>query len=365
VLGRGLSDSPDMGALDQASQRSSVHRCAIVGAGEIADDIHMPAYRGMPGVQVVAVCESNAERAAWFRRRHRIPRVYRDFSELLADRTNIDFVDIATPPQAHYSQVKKSLEAGLDVLVEKPLALSAAAAEELGALATKQGRKLCTFQSYRFRDSVLRAADAWSSGTLGTLRQISIVSHGDDPFTKRSPWAWDEGVRKLLLYELGIHYVDLAVQFAGPSKIISGFQAMIDPKTQAVTRINAIVEHFSGIATVLDLQVLSSSTFVHFELFGSSQDVLLKFFPESFRMHRGLVDPLTEARIEVERILNVAIPTIKERLVSPRVKRRAVPHFRVLEGFVRCLGQRDADPPVSVSSVLPTLHLLDTLYDHI
>src|SRR5439155_18998738 len=134
-----------------------VIRCAIVGAGSVVEDLHLSALRGLPEVELAAICEIDRHRARQFQQRAGIPRAYSSLDELLTHDQGIDFVDIATPAHTHYDLVKQALGRGLHVLVEKPLALSARQGAELDELARSRHRKLCVLQTYRFRGPMLEA----------------------------------------------------------------------------------------------------------------------------------------------------------------------------------------------------------------
>jgi predicted dehydrogenase len=337
-------------------------RCAIVGAGNIVEDIHLPALRAIKGVEVAALCDSDPQRASSFSKKYTIPAAYSSVDDLLNSNAHVQFVDIATPPHTHYELTRQCLSAGLHVIVEKPLALNSAEAHELDELARSRGQKLCVLQTYRFRGAVLQAFEAVHRGTLGKLRHVAITSRGDDPFQKRAVWGWPSAATKLLLYELAIHYVDLELQFAGPVRGVSGFRSLRDDLAGAVTEIYAIVNHESGVTATLDLQVKTASNYTRLELLGSSSDVLIELFPESFRLRRGQITPVTELQGDLSRLWDVAYPTLLERVRKPLVGRRAIPHYRVMQAFVESIEHPNLEPPVSAASVLPTLDLLDALH---
>lgn len=130
--------------------------------------------------------------------------MYSDLQDLLRNE-DVDFIDIATPPNTHFELAKRGLEAGSHVLVEKPLALSAPEAIDLIQIARSVRRKIGTFQTYRFRESFIRARREIDRGSIGVLRQIGFIAHGGDVFGARAGWSWDEKGSRLLLYELAIH----------------------------------------------------------------------------------------------------------------------------------------------------------------
>ena len=120
----------------QAGSNSRTIRAAIVGTGYIAD-FHARAIRMLPDVELVAVCDVNHTSAKSFASNWEVTEAFSAF-ELMLQSGAIDFVHILVPPERHFSLTKIALEAGLHVLVEKPMCTSAAEANELVALAANK-----------------------------------------------------------------------------------------------------------------------------------------------------------------------------------------------------------------------------------
>ena len=94
-------------------------RVGMVGSGFVAE-LHMHSYRRVYGVNaVVEAVVSRGEHVVEFARRHHIPKVYRDFRDLLKDQ-DIDVVDICTPAVVHAPMIVEAMEAGKHVICEKP-----------------------------------------------------------------------------------------------------------------------------------------------------------------------------------------------------------------------------------------------------
>ena len=113
-------------------------RVALVGAGGIAGSSHVPAIRELEDdLELVAIADVDAARAAAAAERWAVPAVYGDVGELL-ERERPDLVDICTPPGSHTDLCVRSLRAGAWVYCEKPpcrsLAELDAARNELQAL---------------------------------------------------------------------------------------------------------------------------------------------------------------------------------------------------------------------------------------
>lgn len=96
-------------------------RVGLVGCGFVSE-LHMYAFRRVYGVDVeVAAVAARGDHVVAFADRHSIPRVYRSFAELIADR-ELDVVDICTPPNLHAEMIVAAMRAGKHVICEKPFA---------------------------------------------------------------------------------------------------------------------------------------------------------------------------------------------------------------------------------------------------
>ena len=96
-------------------------RIGLAGCGFVSE-LHMHAYQRVYGVDVeVKAVAARGDHVVGFAGRHRIPRVYRSFRDLMADR-ELDVVDICTPPNLHTSMIVDAMQAGKHVICEKPFA---------------------------------------------------------------------------------------------------------------------------------------------------------------------------------------------------------------------------------------------------
>ena len=96
-------------------------RVGLVGCGFVSE-LHMVALRRVYGVNVeVAAVAARGDKVVAFAQHHNIPRVYRSFAELIADR-ELDVVDICTPPNLHAGMIVGAMQAGKHVICEKPFA---------------------------------------------------------------------------------------------------------------------------------------------------------------------------------------------------------------------------------------------------
>lgn len=113
-------------------------RAAVIGVGYLGN-FHVQKYLALPGVDLVAVVETDAVRRAEIARKYAVA-AYADFRDVLHD---VDLVSIVVPPDRHFEVAREFLRAGVHVLVEKPVTETVAQAEILIGLAS---RHQCLFQ---------------------------------------------------------------------------------------------------------------------------------------------------------------------------------------------------------------------------
>ncbi|WP_307790544.1 Gfo/Idh/MocA family protein [Streptomyces actuosus] len=173
---------------------------------------------GLPEAEVVAVASRTPASAAAFAERFRIPRAYGDRAALAADE-DVDVVYVATPHSAHRAAAGLCLEAGRNVLCEKPFTLNLREAEELVALARGRGRFLMEAMWMYCNPLVRRLRRLVEDGAIGEVRTVQADFGLAGPFPPahrlRDPL---QGGGALL--DLGVYPVSFAQLLLGePSQV--------------------------------------------------------------------------------------------------------------------------------------------------
>ncbi|GII62740.1 oxidoreductase [Sphaerisporangium krabiense] len=183
----------------------------LAGYGTAGEFFHAPLIAATPGLRLAAVVTRDPGRAARVARDHPGARVVPSADELLA--LGLDVIVIASPNRTHVPLARAALSAGLPVVVDKPLAGTAAEAVELIGLARERGLMLTVFQNRRWDGDFL---------TLRTL-DLGEVHRFESRFERWRPvpkggWRENGGPEELggLLYDLGSHLVDQALRYLGP-----------------------------------------------------------------------------------------------------------------------------------------------------
>jgi predicted dehydrogenase len=149
-------------------------RVAVIGTGWWSTYAHIPSLRQNSQAELVAFCDSSPEALERAVAAFGPLKTYRDYRELLAAE-KLDGVVIAVNHAAHYEVAKACLEAGLHVLLEKPMVLRAAHAHELLQLAQAHGVELIVGYPYHFTELTRQARAILASGELGAIQLVSCL----------------------------------------------------------------------------------------------------------------------------------------------------------------------------------------------
>jgi len=215
---------------------------ALVGCGGMMS-AHVAGYRdlfhrGLRVFDIKATCDSvefnaiqKAEEIAAFQESK--PKVYSDLDEML-NKESLDAVDIALPHNIHHTVACKCLEKGLDIIIEKPLAITMRAAKLIAETAQKSGRVLAVAENYRRSPENRAIWWAIRQGFIGEPRIISWIAANWGP----KPWGWRED--KLVaggswVFDGGVHLSDLDRYHLGKEALeVYAVQETFDPIKEGV-----------------------------------------------------------------------------------------------------------------------------------
>ena len=209
-------------------------RVALVGCGKVAG-IHADALRSLPDAEFVAACDIDAARAGAFAAKHGV-RPFGDLPTMLRE-TRPDMVIIGTPHPLHAEAAVRAAEAGVHVLVEKPLAASLADCDAMIAAADKAGVLLGVISQRRFYEPVQRMKAAIDAGKIGTpaLGVFIQYSWRDAAYYTSDPWRgkWDTEGGGVLVNQ-SPHQLDILLWLMGPAAEVSGSWANLNHPTVEV-----------------------------------------------------------------------------------------------------------------------------------
>ena len=205
-------------------------RVAILGFGSMGR-LHYDVWKTMKGVCVVAVCDKNP---AGFKQPARAyglvdvssgdalsdsVTIFTDIAAMLAT-VRPDIVDVTLPTRFHADAAIAALEAGADVICEKPMALDTKGCDRMMAAAKRTGRKLMIAQCLRFAPEYRLLKDLVVSGKYGAVISANFTRLTAPPQTNdgRESWFFDETLSGGLALDLNIHDADVVRWLFGEPK---------------------------------------------------------------------------------------------------------------------------------------------------
>ncbi|MEU3598476.1 Gfo/Idh/MocA family oxidoreductase [Streptomyces sp. NPDC006798] len=190
---------------------------ALVGYGVAGSVFHAPLIAAVDGLVLDTVVTSSGTRRDQATAEFPGVRLASSADELWGRADELDLVVIASPNRTHVPLATAALRAGLPVVVDKPLAATAAEARELAALAADRGLLLSVFNNRRWDGDFLTLARLVASGELGVVQRFESRFERWRPRPKGG-WRESGDPQEIggLLYDLGSHVVDQALTLFGP-----------------------------------------------------------------------------------------------------------------------------------------------------
>ncbi|MFF5971765.1 Gfo/Idh/MocA family oxidoreductase [Streptomyces sp. NPDC012769] len=265
-------------------------RVGLVGYGLAGSVFHAPLIAASPDLVLDAVTTGNPERAAQARAEHPGVRVVGSPEELLARADELDLVVVASPNKTHVPVATAALKAGLPVVVDKPLAATAAEARGLAVLADERGLLLSVFQNRRWDNDFLTLRALLADGALGEVRRFESRFERWRPQLKGG-WRESGAPKEIggLLYDLGSHVVDQALVLFGPAVRVYAESDVRRPGAQADDDTFFAITHANGVHSHLWVSATTAQLGPRFRVLGSGAGyVKYGLDPQEAALREGL-----------------------------------------------------------------------------
>ena len=196
-------------------------KAAIIGSGLIAKLKHIPAFhKHRDEVHLAALCDVNIEAAHQAASAMGIPNAYADVGEMLA-KEKPDIVDICTPPKTHAKLAIQAIQAGCNVLIEKPMAQSVEECDAIIAAAREKNVKICVAHSDLFYYPFIEARKLVREGAIGTFRGMRIILQTPTDYITSKQDHWANKLPGGVFGESGPHIIYMTLAFINPVKAVS------------------------------------------------------------------------------------------------------------------------------------------------
>ena len=200
-------------------------KAAIIGTGGISNS-HMAGYKKRQDVEVVACCDIDFEKAKRYAAAYGIPHVYGSYDEMLKNE-KLDCVSVTTWNAAQKCATIAALNAGVNVLCEKPMAMNADEAREMAEVAKRNNKLLMIGFVRRYGNDAAVVKKFIDAGEMGDIYYAKATYlrrngcpgrwFGDKEYSGGGP-----------LIDLGVHVMDLVRYLAGNPKPVSAYGFTFD-----------------------------------------------------------------------------------------------------------------------------------------
>jgi len=245
-------------------------RVGLIGYGLAGAVFHSPLIEATSGLSLAAIVTSNDERQDDARRAHPGATILENSEQLWDHAKDLDLVVVASPNRTHVPLSLAALGAGLHVVVDKPLAPTAAEGRRLIEEARRRARMLTVFQNRRWDGDFLTVQRLLREGALGEPLRFESRFERWRPVPKGG-WR-EEGAPEEaggLLYDLGSHLIDQALVLFGPASHVYAELDRRRPSVEVDDDAFVALTHTCGVRSHLFMSVVAAQLGPRFRVLGS------------------------------------------------------------------------------------------------
>jgi len=334
----------------------------IIGLGHMGH-LHMMNCLHINDVEVVAASDKS-KRALKKAGSLGVKNLYVNYQDLLDKKSkDLDAVIISLPNFLHFDSIQLSLEKGLDVFVEKPMATNIDESQKILNLVEKSGRKLMIGHCMRFVDAVEKMKNVVDEGRIGSLEIITIesiqngpLSHGLIPKPVPEWWLNPKKSGGGALIDIGYHMIDLFRFFAGDSKVLFScldYKYNLPVEDGATLILNSYDSSIRGIINVgwFEKMIFPKFNFrliIHGNADFMSTDQLI---PKNIYLHA----------------MNEGAKNFLRRITGRKIHPLSYtyyyePYYKEMMAFSTCIT-KDLDPIISAADGLKVMEIINEAYN--
>lgn len=332
-------------------------RIAIIGAGNIAQNAHIPAYLKQDDVELIGICDMNLERAKDVAEKYELKYAVSDYNELL-DLEEVDAISICTWNNAHAEIAIAATKKGKHILCEKPMAMNTEEAEAMVKAAQDSDKVFMMGFVNRFRASSKLLKEFADAGKFGEI----YYARASWRRRRGTPLGWFTDKSKSgggPVIDIGVHVLDLTWYLMGkprPISVSSSVHKRIgDYKTKGVSRWEAldtddlVFNTEDSTAGFIRFENGASLTFdISWAINGKQTGIISELFGEKAG---ASLDPL-EIYGEEENYLVDSTPTVRDEDTFSNEIRH----------FIDCIKE-GKEPMITAEDGLLVQKMLNGIYD--
>jgi predicted dehydrogenase len=227
-------------------------RAGLIGFGHGGAVFHAPLISCTHGLTLAAIVTRDPDRRHVARQRYPSAAILDRPETLTSGDFPVDLIVVASPNRTHVPLALAALEHDLPVVVDKPLAASAAAAESLLEVSRQRGVMLTVFHNRRWDGDCLTVQRLLAEGTLGDIHRFESRYERWRP-TPRQTWRESDDAADAggLLFDLGSHLIDQALRLFGPVETVYAELDRRRAGTQVDDDVFVAMTHQTGVRSLL------------------------------------------------------------------------------------------------------------------
>lgn len=297
------------------------HSLMLIGCGNMAS-VHCRAFEEIKNIKLVSAVDTQIDKARAFANLYGFERYSDDYIDEL-QKPEIDIVLVCTHWGPRYKIIKGCLDAGKNVLAEKPLSVFVEEVEELAKIADKKRLKLRVGMMERFRPMFLKVQSLLEENYIGDIRAVSFVHHQGV-----STEAWNSNVKHLLAggvtpnIDCGIHKCDLIRMFTKCDSVsVVGSGQRLDGNIASDNFSHSVYTMANGVTGIVeDCYSTNTRSEVKMWILGTKGRILMEYCGSEARPGNGSVeDTIMVWRGDKQRTTSFHTP-FKTKAVGPQLE---------------------------------------------
>jgi len=267
---------------DKIFKEGAYMKIGIIGCGIITQEAHLPPLlRLKDKIEVIALCNRSlpkAEKTAQLLGNPDLP-LYTDWKKMIEDVKDLEAVLVCLPIPLNYPVSKACIDAGLNVICEKPAGMNGSEAGLTLNLSKPGGPLFMTAENYEYHSAYTKARELVHQGLIGKIHslhwnvlQFMPVENKYNQTRWRNHNAYPGGY----VMDGGVHFVHALQMIAGPVKSVVGKTESINPLLGTMDMGFALLTHQSGAVSSLNMGWQHGAGEEHLKVFGTTGSLILK-----------------------------------------------------------------------------------------
>src|SRR6266446_3554663 len=258
----------------------------LIGFGLAGRAFHAPVIRAVPGLHLAAILQRSGAEAAEL---YPDVRIVRSMNELLAI-PEIRLVVIATPNETHYPLARQCLEAGRDVVVDKPFTTTLEEAVSLVQLAKSANRLLTVYQNRRYDGDFQAIRQLVAAGTLGRIVRFETAYDRYRPQLKPGAWRETQRPGSGILFDIAPHLIDHALVLFGLPEAVTADVRIERENAIADDAFDITLHYANSLRAVLRSSILAAAPRPRFVVLGTQGSFVKQSFdPQETNLRHGYI----------------------------------------------------------------------------